>query len=336
MHSLNWVRTKFLINRGVLWGVLLGVVGVAQGAPVYDVKLKGEDRDQQLAAGELKVGGVIAPYAIHRPEPFTYSVDSTSQKRIRGFENSPFLVAGVNCDKTLKKVASITGVEVETLSRRGRPGNQSPEQDKAWAGANNRSTRSSFDGFLKSGQSFIDLLVDDNETVRGAGLTHQLVVAPILGAMETMMVMVDEGTDWDPEVGFVFNYEGVKYTVKEGTLGLLYFPGLKYDDDMKKVSDADLPKARAKARKKIKSYRTGWTGSGVQGSFLNDEIYSSCNLTFIQADGKSLTIDCLTPHLAYRYGFYQGGPYRKAPSDIFKFFGLKPNAEAKQAWKACD
>ena len=132
----------------------------------------------------------------------------------------------------------------------------------------------------------IDVMAEDNETVRGAGLTHQIVAAPLLAAMESMTVMVDEGTDWDPEVGFDLKFGGAQYKVKEGTLGLLYFPGLAYDDDMKKVSEKDLPKMRAKARKKVKSYRTGWTGAGVQGSPFNDEIYSSCNMTFTRDDGK--------------------------------------------------
>ncbi|MBI1862448.1 MAG: hypothetical protein HYR96_16160 [Deltaproteobacteria bacterium] len=317
--------------------VFLGLASpVKAGPPVVEVRVRPEDREVQFVAGETKVGGVNAPYALLKPEPFIYSTDATEQKRIRGFETRPFVVAGLNCDKTIKHVATITGVEVETLSRRARPGNQSPDTDKAWKGINNRNVRSSFDGFLKNGQSIVDVLAEDNETVRGAGITHQMVAAPILTALEHMSVMVDEGTDWDPEVGFEVKYEGHKYTVKEGTLGLLYFPGLAYDDDMKKVEEKDLPKMRAKARKKVKSYHSGWTGAGVQGSFFNDEIYSSCNLSFTREDGKTLAIDCLTPHLIYRYGFYQGGPYRKDPSDIIKFFGLQANAEVKANWKACD
>ena len=75
-----------------------------------DVRLKGDDREKQFEPSEMKVGGVTPGYTALKPDPFVYSTDATEQKRIRGFEGRPFVVAGVNCDKPLRHVASITGV----------------------------------------------------------------------------------------------------------------------------------------------------------------------------------------------------------------------------------
>ncbi len=333
MYWTGILKAPFLMGLVCVVVHVLETAAIAS-ATVTEVKLRTEDRDQLLTVNELKIMGVLPNYTLHRPRPFIYLTDANHQKRVRGFENRPFVVGGLNCDQWLNHVASITGIPMESLTERGRPGNQAPDSDPAWTGINNKNIRSSFDGFLKAGQSIKEVLLKDNETVRNAGLTHQSVIAPVLTAMEQMNEMVLQGKDWNPEIGFQFDYRGEKYAVLDGTLGLVYFAGLKYDEDMKKVQDADMPKVRALARHKAKSYRTGWTGSGVQGSIFNDEIYSSCNLTFIRSDGKNHTIDCLTPHLINRYGFYQGGPYRQPAEALIKFFKLKPNADDSQNWKA--
>ena len=303
--------------------------------PVLDVKVRSEDRDIQLSAAEIKVKGVPALYAAHRPKPFTYLSDTQPPKKGGGVEKQPFLVAGVNCDRTLKAVPTITGVEVDILSQRGRPGNGAPESDPAWNGINNRAHRSSIDGFLKVGQPIRDVLLKDNATVRAAGLTHQQVASPALATMEEVAELVEQGKDWDPDSGFEMAISGTQYRVKVNNLGTVYFPGLRYDDNMNRVRDEDMPRVRAAARKKAKSYRTGWTGAGIQGSPFQDELYSSCSLTFSRPDGKQLTVDCLTPHLIYRYGFYQGGPYRQEPEALIHFFNLKPTDEAKELWNRC-
>ena len=71
--------------------------------------------------------------------------------------------------------------------------------------------------------------------------------------------------------------------------------------------------------------RSGWGIMATQGSPFHDDIQANWIVTIRHATSKTkvLTIDALTPHLMYRYGFYQGGFYRKSgPQDIAKFFGL--------------
>lgn len=319
---------------------LFWVIAIAAGParpkhPVLEVKLRAEDRDKQLVKGEIKINGVPAPFAAHRPKPFYYLQDVAGDKGTRRAVGQSFLVAGVNCEEMLMRIPTITGVSIEKLTQRARPGNAEPDTDPAWQGVNNRGQRSSFDGFLKAGQSLREVILKDNAVVRDVWLTHQAVATPMLATMEQMMEMVEQAKDWDPDGGFEFVWEGTKYNVKESTLGLLYFTGLKYDDNMKKISEVELPQTRSAARKKSKSYRTGWTGAGIQGSFFNDELYSSCSLTFTDENGHRFVVDCLTPHLIYRYGFYQGGPYRKEPDDIIRFFKLKATDETKKYWANC-
>jgi len=46
-------------------------------------------------------------------------------------------------------------------------------------------------------------------------------------------------------------------------------------------------------------------------------------------------MDALTPHMVYRYGFYQGGKYRTDPKRIIEFFGIRPSKSNKKAIEKC-
>ena len=230
-------------------------------------------------------------------------------------------IAGVNTNAELMAAESLTGVSFRDLDLRAKSGGdgghvlsahfKKPQTDKerAWKAAWGQwGTPARLAGFLEEGQDLKQVLIADNSWVLGRGLSHQQIAEPILRGMHALEsanrankvdvlrgVLGKRGRFAKP---VVFKFGGKRYRIAASpTAGTMYFDGP----------------------------RSGWIRIGTQGSFFNDGLYSGYHYQITDLS-KSRTIsgDALTPHLIYRYGFYQGGKYRQEPKAIVVFFNLRP------------
>lgn len=258
-----------------------------------------------------------------------YQVYSTSAS-VQDFFPAPhrdadgFNIGGLNTNEEISQMVGITGASFEVLDRRARPScwaaeemafldrKATPPQSELalWEGLPNRIPRRSDVGWIKSEQSVKQILLDDNATVLGLGLTHQTIASPMLVGMKAFQ---EEFAKRENEPSFrkalnsffavPFPYRGETYEISgESMASLMALVGLPP--------------------------RSGWgvkVSADGKGSIFNDQIYANWHFKIRRMrDEKELQGDALTPHLIYRYGFYQGGRYRLEPRTIAQFFGLLP------------
>jgi hypothetical protein len=84
--------------------------------PIYSVPVRSEDSKDTLDEVEGDFFKGRKPYVESRPSAFYYK-DDVDAAKAGGIE--PFLVGGVNCDSTIKKAPTITGVPIGFLNERG-------------------------------------------------------------------------------------------------------------------------------------------------------------------------------------------------------------------------
>jgi len=297
---------------------------------VYDIHARTGDDDPYLPEANTLAEHKKRPFQRFRAKPFYYR-DDVLAASAKGRE--PFLVGGINCNATIEKTPTLTGVTLETLSLRARGSATNGQFDgtkrrSEWKGIGQQAMRISAGGFLSRDHAFKDgetatdqakssnalrsLFVSDNSIVKKLNLTHQQIAEPIMLAIERHIY----------EFKDEFEYQGKRYRVKLGGMG----------------GAVDLFTKTKPSKKNLRLTESGWTGRGVQGSFFNDELFSNNVYTIEKIEAgpgeqKSFTIDGLTPHLIHRYGFYQGGEYRQGPDAIAKFFGIKENGSP---WGKCE
>jgi hypothetical protein len=321
------------------------VNGYEKTIPVYNIeprKMGADYSSYEIAEANTADFLKAQPFAQFLPEPFFYKGDLDAAK---GDARSVFLIGGINCDKKIQSLASLTGLSLETLSLRARGreqygsyANYTEQERPEWAGAGPTGLRTSSEGFIsrkylyKKGESAAHrdaskgamraLLVTDNKAVRAMGLSHQDLARPLLEAIQSRM-----------RENEVFDFNGERFIVEQKNMGgLARLKRIDFnasEEELRKSADLD------------RRLASGWTGIGTQGSFLNDELYSDSLYTLRRLKPKpglpeSITIDGLTPHLIYRYGFYQGGEYRTDPKSIRDFFGLARSEASVKEWKNCD
>jgi len=302
--------------------------------PTYDIAVRAENGDYFEGLGRPDFAKE-RPWATFRPAPFYYRSDRDAAATAKA---TPFLVGGVNCDTTLAKMPTLTGVSLENLAIRARGHAEHMQfghyaDEPAWRGVGNVNMRSSGDGFLERKPEYLyhkgetaahraqahgamrELLRKDNAEVKQLGLTHQIIAAPLLQAIEAHQY---DGRS-------IVDIGGERFSVSSEQMG----------------GAVDLIRLDRPSPEMLRARQSGWTGKGVQGSLFNDEIYSNRLYTLTRVNPKpgqepSITIDGVTPHLIHRYGFYQGGEYRTAPQKIASFFGLKATEESRAAWAACE
>lgn len=287
--------------------------GTAEDAlvPVYDVQV---GSDQGLSDRFLQEN----PYTLSTPKPFFYKTD------VGKAGAAAFLVAGVNCDSTLARAdLTITGISIKELERSARP-QHAPNM------------KLSNEGFILEDDSLRDWLLKDNRTVRSFGLTHQQVALPVLRALDAFQENWVKGNP--VENGVVFKIDGQAYTVRGQGMMDKELASLAGRQDAK----ADLHfrpfRKREPVQERTKSAycRSGWLGTGaLQGTPFNDDLYTDLVIQITNPKGETQIIDGITPHMAYRYGFYQGNPkYRTDPKEIIAFFGLKKDPK-DDPWSKC-
>lgn len=294
--------------------LLLGAIGHRS-----DVPLRVQIRPNEADGGRTLVVRGVTPDAEANlartfPEPYQYQEDLVG--------GSSFVVAGVNTDADIRSLTTLTGASVETLTERGltptwfkRYDHDNPKWREhltkgPFAGLSKPNFRFSSDGFLVRGQTVHKLLMMDNRTVTvEIGLSHQKVAEPLLRGIqayeERYRAWVEENGRapvWrEDRFHAEFVHEGRTYLVSGwpmGGKGTLVLPS------------------------------SGWVGNGIQGSLFNDDLFANHAVIFAKEgnvgfSGDVLQGDCLTAHLIYRYGFYQGGKYRMPPESIAAFFDLR-------------
>ncbi|PWU20943.1 MAG: hypothetical protein C5B49_03380 [Bdellovibrio sp.] len=247
------------------------------------------------------------------PQPFYYEPDV---KAVGGDRSKGFLVGGVNSDEVIETMPTLTGDTLEELDGRS----------ESWKGSkglwkvifnrlfpDNHHRRMSGDGFRKSGVGTRLQLLLDNRLVRSLGFTHQEVADPLIEVIREVQRRGVKITDLTPEWREVeiIEIDGRKYRVK-----IEIMPG----------------------GGSVHPYRgleaiSGWRSDSLpttQGSFFNDHLFSNWAFEIENEEGEILKGDALTPQLIWRYGFYQGGPYRMEPEDIIRFFRLTPGKPRAQ------
>jgi len=180
---------------------------------------------------------------------------------------------------------------------------------------------------VKPEQDFRDLLLKDNQLVRAAGLTHQKIAEPMLAGFEALYKALASGKKLQEGESIPFSYDGQEYSISPTHMGghIKVLP-IRTEEEL-----AEYHKERLERLKK-RPPGTAWLGAGVQGSVFHDELFEDSIFTIQRKkDGKNLQKDMLTPHLIYRYGFYQGGDYRVDPKEVADFFGLK--GDQAKAWE---
>lgn len=310
------------------------------------------------------------PYAQFMPKPFFYAQDLN---RAQGDREKTFLIGGINCDDVIKNTQSLTGVSLETLSLRARGhvfegqwAGSFSKNPPGWDGVGNVGLRSSGEGFLdrrfvydtyteeekkdssyqerlkaarnppaaslkESQEALRNLLIEDNQRARRLGLSHQWLAQPLL-----MGIAATQTDKEGNKSTVVFEYMGISYRVTVGSMGgevdMLWGVSKTLEEFAEKKRKKGIPPGNLGD--------SGWTGRGTQGSFFNDEIFSNRIYTFERLDSTgnttgSLTIDGMTPHLIYRYGFYQGGRYRTPPEKIANFFKEMTAKAPPNLWEPC-
>jgi hypothetical protein len=341
------------------------------GAATFRIQSRGPNDptiDRYLEGANQKSFIEKFPYAEFQPDPFFYAQDL---EKSQGDRSRTFLVGGLNCDDVIKNAPSLTGVSLETLSLRarghvfkwqfGRDGNR-----LEWAGVETVHARSSGEGFLdrrfvfdghsgeekksteyrerlqavgnptpgtlkESEEALRNLILEDNQKARKLGLNHQLIAQPLL--MGIFSTQTGQGGEQKPTT---FEFRGVNYRITQEAMG----GQIDLLDALSRSPEEFAEKKRKMGIPPGSLGDSGWTGRGTQGSFFNDEIFSNRIYKFERLDssGKtmdSLTIDGMTPHLIYRYGFYQGGGYRTPPEKIAKFFKEIPDKTPPNLWAPC-
>jgi hypothetical protein len=98
-------------------------------------------------------------------------------------DDSGFIINGKNSTDTIRNLTSLTGLPIEELERKMLPDERTFSELKAreYHGSND-----SFGGFIKPGESLIEIMASDNDYVLGRGYTHQDVAKPMFRILNAL------------------------------------------------------------------------------------------------------------------------------------------------------
>jgi hypothetical protein len=202
-----------------------------------------------------------------------------------------FVIAGYNPTERIQDVTTVNGKTFQQLTNAARGTHSTtgnPHQSEA--------------GFITASQDVKSVMVADNVTVtEGFRMTHQQVAAPLLQGMKALESLNPEYTgplrQFFPEVAARFIFNGQEYRIQA------LAPGGSNSYTQRKLN-------------------SGWGEPNTMGTIFNDSVYANYEFRITRSDGKHLVGTAITPHMIYRYGFYQGGAYRMDPKKIITFFGF--------------
>ncbi|MBF0489072.1 MAG: hypothetical protein HQL15_00455 [Candidatus Omnitrophica bacterium] len=106
---------------------------------------------------------------------------------------SGFVMGGVNTNETIAKLTNLTGMSINEIEQRARPGTSSEA------------------GFIDAKEKLVDVLKADNSFVRSLGLTHQQLAEPLFYAMNLLEQIEEKyGVGFSQE-SINFHYKGILY-----------------------------------------------------------------------------------------------------------------------------
>jgi hypothetical protein len=225
---------------------------------------------------------------------------------------------GVNSNETIQAATEIAGQRhLDDISSR-----------ETFGGAD-------LSGMVTVGKTFRQMLLEDNMAVRNQGLSHEQVAAPILAALKEVekkfqssglppakLRIVDgvaSGPGQGPDSEWVdFEFNQISYQVK-AHLMMDSFGSL-----LRQMGD--------RSNRPISGYANDLDLAGsritVARSVGNDRVVANYDIVIRRkSDSALFAIDALSPHLISRFGFYQGGAYRRNPADIINFFQLNSSVK---------
>ena len=237
-----------------------------------------------------------------RPSPYVYQEDLE--------QNGPyvFVMGGINPDEVIENMKTITGMPVDLISQLGQPLNRNTIFEALVYLSEFHGPLSLFrtkltSDSIREGHHLKEVLLSDNQVVRAAGKTHQQLAEPLLQAIEVVEYALLSGyriRQWCPATG--------------GTKIPFLFADRRY------WVGVNCEKVRGQLTRRSQ-LQSGWLASGYRSAPFYDFI--SANWFFeIEREGhfSVLRSDALTPHLIYRYGFYQDADNRIDPQAIIDFF----------------
>lgn len=259
--------------------------------PFFNITLKQDSDKTPFCAGDNTA------FTQHIVNPFHYQSDVEKDRA------TAFLVGGINSNEKLQKITTLTGADFAILTHRARPFQFANKTEAVyWTGLGKSIARQSKDGFIQGNEDLRQVLMRDNQLVLMQGTNHQKVAEPLLTAISKFEA------DYSKTQGAVpFTYQGKNYFIEGRIMGIGRLRAISQQGSQW----ARLPKD---------TFKSGWIGDGIQGSFFNDELFANWEFRIKDAQGKELLGDALTPHLIFRYGFYQTGKYRMDPNQIIAFF----------------
>ena len=262
-----------------------------------------------------------------RPEPHVNGADRNRDGA------DAFVIAGINPSDRLRRASGVTGISWENLDELARPPHahepqgstsgldfNNPDSDSSQKRVTYPRVRHSSEGMLAADTHMRDVMMTDNDTVLDQGLTHQAVADPLLAGMAAFhrdVPSADVSALEPYKHSFAlafhgghtsFEYRGRRYTIEGQRMQGFW---------SNSHSDARNPA--------INGLHDGWRSGDTmtQGSIFDDELFASWVYTIRDVEtGAELRGDALTPHMIFRYGFYQGGAYRMSPQRIIDFFRL--------------
>lgn len=224
--------------------------------------------------------------------------------------NSPvFVTAGKNTTETLKHVNSISGISIKDLNTLAKP-----------RGGTTGQPHTSDVGYISKKQNIRDVLIKDNETVVDQfGLSHQKVAEPILDIIKKVNQHFEKDFNDIAGIG-VFNKSRSDRNFPTPPRSKLVFivKNQKYEIEVLEPFGKN-PLTR-------ESYESAWMPGNTQGSIFGDNIFTNYALRIKNSRGEIIEIDTITPHMIFRYGFYQGGEYRISPEQLIQFFTISLTA----------
>lgn len=258
--------------------------------PIIDVPMTADETKRPNALSHSRFLKSYDSRVVSRcPKPFIYKADAKLDN------TNAFIIAGMNSPEKLARIKGVTGVSWDLLNKRAQKANYDAAD---WFPGADPKQRGSMYGFVRD-KSVQDLIIDDTKNVVSMNLTHQLLAAPLVQAIEAIEQAPVISGKKQNQARFTFNNR--TYIVDA------------VNDECVFRKDGDCPKS---------NLWSGWSNSG-QGTPFNDKIFSSWYGKITDSEtGETINIDSLTPHMICRYGFYQGSEFRIPPEKIAKFFRL--------------
>jgi hypothetical protein len=207
-------------------------------------------------------------------------------------QDGSFVINGVNSSETISRLAELTGLPISELERRMLPDDRSMYKPKRYE---YYGSGSGFGGFLKPGESLLEVMTQDNDYVQGQRLTHQDVAKPLFQMLNAFFKAMKEGAS--PYDTFYFRLHGKTY-------GYIVF-GFPMGQCCPFNDGIIIPG---------QNFLVKEFDGEPQRLDLRDETSLKC---------KTFTFAWLHPYMIARYGFYEGNvDFRKDPKKIVDFFGL--------------